>query len=104
MSEAMILIVGRVVAVLGVLVAAATILPALGQTQAVRIAIHTSLGGEDDPSGRSYLDGVRFAIDEANESGIGPHIELDTYNDKGTGQGAREVAERIAASQALLVV
>lgn len=92
--------VARVVAVLGVLVAAAMTLPALGQTQAVRIAVHTSLGGEDDPSGRSYLDGVRFAIDEANESGIGPHIELDIHSDKGSEQGAREVAEKIAASQA----
>jgi len=104
MSEVMIRIVGRSIAVLGMLVAAATAFPALGQTQAVRIAVHTSLGGEDDPSGRSYLDGVRFAIEEANESGAGPHIELDIHNDKGTEQGAREVAEKIAASQALLVV
>jgi ABC-type branched-subunit amino acid transport system substrate-binding protein len=104
MSEAMIRNFGRVIAVLGMLVVAATTLPALGQPQAVRIAVHTSLGGEDDPLGRSYLDGVRFAIDEANESGIGPHIELDIYSDKGTEQGAREVAEKIAASRALLVV
>ena len=38
------------------------------------------------------------------KSGTGPHIELDVYSDKGTEQGAREVAEKIAGSQALLAV
>ncbi len=92
------------IAVLGVLIAVATTLPALGQTQVVRIAVHTSLGGEDDPSGRSYVDGVRFAVDEANESGVGPRIELDVYDDKGTEVGAREAATKISASPALVVV
>ena len=91
-------------AVLGVLVAAAGAFPGFSQSQAVRIAVHTSLDGEDDAAGRSYIDAVRFAIEEANESGIGPHIEIDTYDDKGTEQGARTAAEKIAASQALVVV
>lgn len=95
---------GRMGAVLGVLVAAAGAFPAFSQSQAVRIAVHTSLDGEDDAAGRSYIDAVRFAIEEANESGIGPHIEIDTYDDKGTEQGARTAAEKIAASQALVVV
>ena len=62
---------------------AALIAPALvhSQTSPITIAVPSSLGGHDDAYGRSYVDGVRLAVDEANRAG-GPRIVLETYNDR----------------------
>lgn len=96
--------VGRVLGILCVLVAATATHPLRAQTAPVRIAIHSTLGGDADPYGRSYRDGVRFAVEEANESGMGPRFEIETYNDDGNEQRAREIAEQIAASPAQVVI
>lgn len=72
------------------------------QTSAHTLAVMTSLG-EYASYGRPFRDGVRLAVEEANQSG-GPPIALDIMDDGGTDDGARKVATRLAASDALAVV
>ncbi len=70
----------------------------------LKLAVQSVLSGElSQPFGRSFLDGVRLAVEEANAAG-GRRIDLEVFDDRGTEAGAREVAERIAASEAMAVV
>jgi branched-chain amino acid transport system substrate-binding protein len=74
-------------------------------TPGVEIAVSMPLTGDGAASfGQGTLDGIRFAIDEANASGIGPHITLTVYDDHGEDDEARAVARRIAESRAVLVL
>ena len=75
-----------------------------GQT-ALKLAVVSSVSGVFEVCyGRPFLDGVRLAVEEANAAGGGPRILLDVHDDRGTEEGAREVAVRIGASEALAVV
>ena len=75
------------------------------QPRALRLAVISSLGGDaETTSGRSFLDGARLAVDEANAERAGPPIELDVYDSGRGGEGAREAAGKVAASEAIGVV
>ena len=76
--------------------------PVVAQTAPLRLAVMTSLG-DYASYGRPFRDGVRLAIEEANQAG-GPPIALDVEDDGGTDDGARKVATRLAASDAVAVV
>lgn len=77
---------------------------ASAQTQAVTIAAHFPLTGGSAPAGAAVLEATRLAIDEANATQEAPPILLEVQDDRSTDDGAREVARRIAASNALVVV
>jgi ABC-type branched-subunit amino acid transport system substrate-binding protein len=47
---------------------------------------------------------LRLAIEEANAAGNGPHINLKTYDDKGTDDGGKDVARQIVAGPAVLIL
>jgi ABC-type branched-subunit amino acid transport system substrate-binding protein len=53
--------------------------------------------------GKPFRDGVQLAVEEANRAG-GTPIALDILDDGGTDDGARKIATRLAASDALAVV
>ena len=72
--------------------------------QGIEIAVSLPLSGEGNEAfGQGTFEGIQLAIDEANADG-GAHIELKVYDDKGTADGAKEVAAKIAASRAALVL
>jgi branched-chain amino acid transport system substrate-binding protein len=77
---------------------------AFGQTATVRIAVSASLSGSGTFAGQAQMDAVRFAIDEANASNLQPRIELSVHDDGSTEQGARDIANKIVAEDALAVV
>lgn len=68
------------------------------------IAVHSSLTGSGAFSGSALVEAIRFAVDRANANGADPHINLVVYDDHSTKAGAEEVAAKIAASDALLVL
>ncbi len=73
--------------------------------QGIEIAVSLPLTGEGhELFGQGTLDGIQLAVDEANASGTGPHIDLKIYDDRSTDEGAKDVATKIAASRALLVL
>ncbi|EDY20967.1 Extracellular ligand-binding receptor [Chthoniobacter flavus Ellin428] len=72
--------------------------------QKVEIAAALSITGDSSSFGGGSLEGIKAAIDEANRSGFGPRIELKVYDDRSTADGAREVAAKIAASDAVLTL
>jgi branched-chain amino acid transport system substrate-binding protein len=77
------------------------------QAPPLKLAILTSLTdaqGVPDEDGRVMVDSVRLAVEEANAESSGPRIELDVYDDRTSDVTAREVASKIAASDALAVV
>jgi ABC-type branched-subunit amino acid transport system substrate-binding protein len=75
-----------------------------GYAQTARIAVATSLTGSAEFAGRTQIDAVRFAVEEANAAGATPPLELAIYDDHSTEDGARQVAREIVASDALAVV
>jgi branched-chain amino acid transport system substrate-binding protein len=77
---------------------------AKAQTSAARIAVVMARTGPDIPGGRPALDAVQLAVDEANATGETPRIELEPYDDRSSGEGAREAARQIVAGDALVVV
>ena len=98
-------------------VASAAVLLALGSVGAapaadapetdaqVEIAVGLPLSGEGGNSfGKPSLEGIQFAIEEANSHGSGPRIGLKIYDDKTTADGAKAVADQVVASRALLVL
>jgi branched-chain amino acid transport system substrate-binding protein len=83
-------------------VATAAVL-ARAEPPAAKIAVQAALTGPGAFSGQALLEGIRFAVDEANTQG-GPPIDLQTEDDTSTNEGARAAAQRIAASGALVVL
>jgi branched-chain amino acid transport system substrate-binding protein len=79
--------------------------PLAAQTRSLKLAVVSSTGGDNEGAyGRALANGVRLAIEEANAEGRGPHIELEVYDSGRSGEGVREAAERIVASDAVGVV
>ncbi|HZE12986.1 MAG TPA: ABC transporter substrate-binding protein [Chthoniobacterales bacterium] len=70
----------------------------------VEIAAAVSMTGDLQPFGGGSLEGIQFALEEANASGIGPQIELKIYDNASSPERARENARRIVASPAILVL
>jgi branched-chain amino acid transport system substrate-binding protein len=83
-----------------------SILPTTSQqsVNTVEIAAALSLTGDSYTFGRGSLEGIQLAIEEANASGIEPRITLTPYDDKSSDDEAKEVANKIVASQAALVL
>jgi branched-chain amino acid transport system substrate-binding protein len=72
--------------------------------KAVKIAAALPLSGDETSYGQGTLHGIQLAIEEANATGAAPHIELAIHDDKSSDGGAKEVAEQIATSAAVLVL
>ncbi len=70
----------------------------------VEIAAALSLSGDSSSYGNGSLEGIRMAVDEANSSDLGPHIDLKVYDDKSSPETARDVAAQVAASRAVLAL
>lgn len=70
----------------------------------VEIAALLSITGELQPFGSGSLEGVQFAVEEANAGGIGPRIDLKIYDDKSGPEAGKEAAKQIVASPAAIVV
>jgi branched-chain amino acid transport system substrate-binding protein len=72
---------------------------------AVELAVSLPLTGEGALSfGRGTLEGIRLAVEEANAGNSVPHIELAIYDDQSGKDAVTEVAEKIVASRAAVVV
>ncbi|NCC31739.1 MAG: hypothetical protein EOM24_06885, partial [Chloroflexia bacterium] len=104
--KAMLLLVGLIIIGGGVLliynrVPSTIPIPTAG---AVELAVQLPLSGEAASSGLPPSEGIQMAIEEANASGSGSPFKLTSYDDQGSSELARGVAEQIAASQALLVL
>jgi ABC-type branched-subunit amino acid transport system substrate-binding protein len=76
---------------------------AAGAGAAVEVAVELPLSGEEASYGTAVMEGIQLAIEEAN-AGDGPRIALKTYDDQGSDEVARRLAERIVASPAALVL
>ena len=76
---------------------------ARAQSAAAKIAVAVSLTGPGETFGKPDLDGAQLAVEEAN-AGRGPKIELDVHDVTSNPDKAREIAEQIAAGDALLIV
>ncbi len=72
--------------------------------QTSRVAVPVSLTGISAVVGIPVMNAARMAVEEANALGNGPPIELDAYDDRGDAAEAREIARRIVASQAQVVM
>jgi branched-chain amino acid transport system substrate-binding protein len=68
------------------------------------IAVQSSLTGGGAFSGKALVEAIRFAVDRANTAGAGPHINLVVYDDGGVKDAAQAIAQKIADSDALLVL
>ena len=72
--------------------------------KAVKIAAALPLSGDEASYGQGTLHGIQLAIEEVNATGAAPHIELAIHDDRSSDGGAKEVAEQIATSAAVLVL
>lgn len=70
----------------------------------VEIAAALSTTGENEAFGIGSMEGIQLAVEESNSSGLSPRIELKTYDNKSNADTAQEVAKRVVASPAVLVV
>jgi len=76
------------------------------QNNAITIAVAASLSGDGASGGQDIVDSIKLYIDATNrEGGInGRPLKLNTYDDKGNANGATQVANDIAKSDALVVL
>jgi branched-chain amino acid transport system substrate-binding protein len=75
-----------------------------GSVQSVEVAVALPLSGDEAIYGERTFQGIQLAIDEANAEGVGPRINVTQYDDRGNDDAAKEVAEKIVASRAMLVL
>jgi ABC-type branched-subunit amino acid transport system substrate-binding protein len=68
------------------------------------IAVAVSLTGPGKTAGDPVLNGARLAVEEANADGDGVPVELVTYDDKSSPDGARDAAQHAVADNAVAVV
>jgi ABC-type branched-subunit amino acid transport system substrate-binding protein len=78
--------------------------PAGAQTSTVRIAVSAALSGPGVFVGQAQMDAVRLAVEDANAGGASPRIELVVHDDRGTDDGARDIARQIVGEDALAVI
>jgi branched-chain amino acid transport system substrate-binding protein len=95
----------QAVAALIALVGLAALIPgfASAQSVSVKIAVAGSLTDFGASAGTPVLNAARLAAEEANADG-GLHVELVVYDDHSTEDGAREVARKVASSDAIVVL
>ncbi|MFN4856744.1 MAG: ABC transporter substrate-binding protein [Pseudanabaena sp.] len=76
------------------------------QNNAITIAVAAPLSGDGASGGQEIVDSIKLYIDATNrEGGInGRPLKLNTYDDKGNANGATQVANDIAKSDALVVL
>jgi branched-chain amino acid transport system substrate-binding protein len=77
---------------------------AAAQGGAAKIAVAYSLSGPGSSVGSPELEGVRLAVEEANATSATPAIELSVNDDRSRIDEGRKLAQRIAASNALVVL
>jgi ABC-type branched-subunit amino acid transport system substrate-binding protein len=73
-------------------------------SQRLEIAVALPFSGDEVSYGKVTSEGIQLAIEEANEDRVAPHIDLKTYDDRSLDEGAKDVAERIIKSDAMLVL
>src|ERR1051326_5302638 len=81
-------------------VAAAADAPASG----VEVAVSLPLTGDESAYGQAGMEEGRLAREEANAGGEGPRISVKEYDDRGDNDTAKQIAGRIVASRAALVL
>ncbi|MCA6523591.1 MAG: ABC transporter substrate-binding protein [Pseudanabaena sp. M051S1SP2A07QC] len=76
------------------------------QSNAITIAVAAPLSGDGASGGQEIVDSIKLYIDATNrEGGInGRPLKLNIYDDKGNANGATQVANDIAKSDALVVL
>ncbi len=74
------------------------------QSPPMKIAIAGTLTGSAAFYGIGVNDGVKLAVDEANADQKSTRIEVSVYDDRGTDDGARDIAGDITATDALAVI
>src|SRR5436305_276018 len=62
------------------------------------------MSGGYEAYGAGSLEGIQFALEEANASGRTPQIELKLYDNASNAERAHENSRQIVASNALLVI
>ena len=72
----------------------------------IEIAVAAPLGGDGASGGQEIVDSVKLYIDVTNRDGgiNGRQLKLNVFDDKGSADGATQVASEIAKSNALLVL
>jgi branched-chain amino acid transport system substrate-binding protein len=70
----------------------------------VEFAAALSITGDLTAFGTGSLEGIQFALEEANASGSSPQIELKVYDHASNPERAKEFARQIVASPAVLVL
>jgi ABC-type branched-subunit amino acid transport system substrate-binding protein len=71
----------------------------------LQIAAALSLTGDGAYYGKPILDGIRLAIDEANQSaGTAAHISVESFDDRSDPAYAHTVADKVCATQAIAVI
>lgn len=78
--------------------------PACAQSSVAKIAIAVSLTGSGETFGAPALEGAQLAVEEANAGRSSPRIELVVEDDASSPDKGREVAQRNASGDALLVI
>lgn len=69
---------------------------------AIEIAAALCLTGDEAPFGKSTLEGIQLALDEAKARGDAPAVTLKPYDEGSTIDGGKLVAGQIVASRAVL--
>jgi branched-chain amino acid transport system substrate-binding protein len=76
------------------------------QSNAIAIAVAAPLSGDGASGGQEIVDSIKLYIDATNRDGgiNGRQLKLNIYDDKGNADGATQVANEIAKSDALVVL
>jgi branched-chain amino acid transport system substrate-binding protein len=97
------------VAVMLLVIAIALLIPKSsknGSATPISIAVAASLSGAGESGGKEIVDSIQLYVDSVNQEGgvNGRPIKLIPFDDKGTADGAQEVAKEIVKSPALVVL
>src|SRR5262249_37771257 len=69
-----------------------------------KVAIAVSETASRAAYGGPSYDGALLAVEEANASGTGPHIELTIYDDASDPEKAKQIAHDVGASDAVVAI
>lgn len=78
--------------------------PAFAGPATAKIAVAISQTGANATVDKQILDAVQMAVDESNASGATPPVELVVEDDRATEEGGKEIARKIVAGDALMVI